>query len=110
LSARDVWLTILGLTVVTVVTRAFFLLLGERLELPERLRRALGHAPAAALVAIIVPDVLGMGAGGGVDVSLANPKLLAAVAAAVLYLFVRNMIAMIALGMAVFTAVRLLAG
>jgi branched-subunit amino acid transport protein len=107
LSARDVWLTILGLTVVTVLTRSFFLLFGERLDLPERLRRALGYAPAAALAAIILPEVLGAGSAGGLDLSPGNPKLVAAVAAAVLYAFTRSMLGMIALGMVVFTLVRL---
>lgn len=108
MSAGDVWLTILGLTVVTVVTRSFFLLFGERLELPERLRRALGYAPAAALAAIIVPEVLGAGTGAGMDASLQNPKLVAAIVAAGVYAFTRSMLGMIAVGMAVFTALRLM--
>jgi branched-subunit amino acid transport protein len=108
LSARDVWLTIAGLTVVTILTRSFFLLIGERLELPERLRRALGYAPGAALAAIIVPDVLGAGTGGGIDASLANPKLVAAVIAALFYAATRSMLGTIAVGMLAFTVVRLM--
>ena len=108
LSARDVWLTILGLTVVTVLTRSFFLFFGERLDLPERVRRALGYAPAAALAAIIVPDVLGAGTPAGVDLSLGNPRLVAAIVAAVLYAFTRSMLGMIAVGMLAFTLLRVL--
>jgi branched-subunit amino acid transport protein len=107
LSARDVWLTILGLTVVTIVTRGFFLLLGERLELPERLRRALGYAPGAALAAIIVPEVLGAGTAGGLDVSPGNPKLVAAIVASLFYAATRSMLGTIAAGMLAFTLMRL---
>lgn len=107
MSARDVWLTILGLTVVTILTRGFFLFLGEGLELPERLRRALGYAPGAALAAIIVPDVLGAGTAGGLDVSPGNPKLIAAVVAALFYAATRSMLGTIAVGMLAFTVMRL---
>ncbi|MEF9996937.1 MAG: AzlD domain-containing protein, partial [Burkholderiaceae bacterium] len=41
-----VWLAILGLTVVTLVTRSSFLVLGDRFPLPERVQHALRYAPA----------------------------------------------------------------
>lgn len=104
-----VWLTILGLTAVTVVTRSFFLLFGERVELPERLQRALRYAPAAALAAIVAPEVAGLtGPAGALDLSLRNPRLWAALAAGALFALRRRMVEMIAVGMAVFTALRLL--
>jgi len=58
MSATQIWLAIIGMTLVTVATRAFFLLGGERAVLPERVQRALRYAPAAALVAVVLPDVL----------------------------------------------------
>lgn len=42
----------------SVITRAGYLLVGHWMPLPEGLRRALRYAPVAALVGIIVPDLL----------------------------------------------------
>ena len=58
MSTFQIWLVVAGMTLVTAATRAFFLLGGERGVLPERLQRALRYAPAAALVAVVVPEVL----------------------------------------------------
>jgi branched-subunit amino acid transport protein len=76
------WLTVLGMTVVTYLARASFLLLPPGVETPALLRRALRYVPAAVLTAIWAPelalqkDVLSLG--------LHNERLLAgAVAIAV---------------------------
>src|ERR1700712_6008156 len=58
MSAAQVWLAIGGMGLITSVTRALFLIGGERMILPERVQRALRYAPAAALVAVVVPDLL----------------------------------------------------
>ena len=58
MSAAQVWLAIAGMALITSVTRALFLMGGERMILPERVQRALRYAPAAALVAVVVPDLL----------------------------------------------------
>lgn len=47
-----------GLTAVTIVTRAFFLLPRKAWDLPSRLRLALRYAPAAALAAVVAPELL----------------------------------------------------
>lgn len=49
---------ILGLTVVTVLTRGFFLLAERDLALPEWAMRGLRYAPLAALVAVIAPEIV----------------------------------------------------
>ncbi len=49
---------ILGLAVITLVTRAFFLWPDRELPMPGWLKRALRFAPLAALVAIVVPEVV----------------------------------------------------
>lgn len=51
MSTLDIWLTIFGMTIVTIVTRALFLMVGDRLTLPMRVQHALRFAPAAALAA-----------------------------------------------------------
>ena len=49
---------ILGLGVVTVMARGFFLFPDRAVRVPERLERALQVAPLAALVAVLVPEIL----------------------------------------------------
>jgi branched-subunit amino acid transport protein len=101
-----VWLVILGLTCVTVATRSAFLVLGRRYTLPDRLQHALRYAPVCALMALIGPELAF--ANGTLALSLANPKLVAGVAAAVVMIASRNMIVAMGVGMAAFTALRLI--
>lgn len=100
-----VWWTIAGMTVVTALTRALFLIGGERTMLPERAQRALRYAPAAALVAVVLPDVLETPA--GISFSLANHDFYAAAAGLAWFLWRRSMIGTIVVGMLVSTALRL---
>ena len=58
MSTGEIWLTIAGLAVLTLVTRNAFLVLGHRVALPERVQHALRYAPACALVALVVPEVV----------------------------------------------------
>jgi branched-subunit amino acid transport protein len=51
------WLTLIGMAVVTFVLRAFFLVLPPGLETPGFIRRALRYVPAAVLTAIWAPEV-----------------------------------------------------
>lgn len=51
------WLAVLALVGVTVLTRSFFLLPDSEPKLPGWLWRGLRHAPVAALLAMVVPDV-----------------------------------------------------
>lgn len=76
--ATDPWLwaTFVVIGLCTLLPRSSFIVAGSRIRLPAHLQRALRYAPAAALAALIVPDVLV--AGGSLQP--ANPKLLAALA------------------------------
>ena len=106
MSSGDIWLTIAGLTLVTVVTRNLFLVLGHRVTLPERVLHALRYAPACALVALIVPEVVLQS--GSVALEFGNPKLVASVVAVATLLLTRRAVAAIALGMLAFTLIRVL--
>jgi branched-subunit amino acid transport protein len=106
-NAVETWLVIVGLTGVTVLTRSFFLALGDRIPLPERIQHALRYAPACALVALIAPEVLTVK--GELALSLANFKLLAGTLAIVAMLVTRSMIVTMLIGMGAFTALRLFA-
>jgi branched-subunit amino acid transport protein len=48
---------ILGLALLTVLTRAFFLIPERELPLPEWLQQGLRYAPLAALVAVVAPEI-----------------------------------------------------
>ena len=52
------WLTLLGMALVTFALRAAFLLLPPGVELPPLFKRALRYVPAAALTALWAPEVL----------------------------------------------------
>lgn len=52
-----VWGIFLLLGMATILPRSSFILLQDRIHLPEWVRRALRYAPAAALAAVIAPDV-----------------------------------------------------
>ena len=52
------WLTLLGMALVTFALRAAFLLLPPGVEMPALFKRALRYVPPAALTAIWAPEVL----------------------------------------------------
>lgn len=107
MTALEIWIVIAGLTLVTIVTRSGFLVLGDRVELPARVQQGLRYAPVCALMALIGPELALVD--GQFAISLANPKLVAGVAAAGIVLATRNMVLAMTLGMAIFAALRLFA-
>lgn len=50
--------SIVGLTVITVVSRGFFLFPEREVPIPDWLQRGLKVAPLAALAAVIVPEIV----------------------------------------------------
>ncbi|WP_225721258.1 AzlD domain-containing protein [Candidatus Vallotiella sp. (ex Adelges kitamiensis)] len=105
MSSTEIWLTIIGLMIVTAVTRAAFLLGGNRIMLPERMLRALRYAPAAALIAVVIPDVAMTPK--GLSFGLENHAWYSMVAGTFWFLWRRSMVQTIIVGMIVFTALRL---
>lgn len=100
------WLTFILIGLATTLPRASFIVLGGRVRLPSVIQRALRYAPAAALAAIVAPDVLVVAG----DFAPLNPKLagiIAAVAAAFLW---RNPWLPFIAGMAVLLGLRAVAG
>ena len=100
------WLTFVLIGLATTLPRASFIVLGGRVRLPSVLQRALRYAPAAALAAIVVPDVL---VTGGAFAPL-NPKLAGVIAAVAAALLSRNPWLPFIAGMAVLLGLRALAG
>jgi branched-subunit amino acid transport protein len=105
MSALEVWLTITGLTAVTLVTRNFFLVFGETVRLPTRVQHALRYAPACALTALVAPEVLTPN--GTLALEIGNDRLLAAAIATAVMLATRSMLATMAAGLAAFVALQL---
>jgi len=105
MSATQIWLAIIGMTLVTAGTRAFFLLGGERAVLPERIQRALRYAPAAALVAVVLPDVLQTP--HGLSFALSNHAFYGTLAGLAWFLWRRSMLGTIVVGMLAYTLLRL---
>jgi len=58
MTAGETAVTIIGLALLTVLTRAFFLLPERDLPMPAWLQQGLRYAPLAALVAVVAPEVV----------------------------------------------------
>lgn len=102
-----IWLivAIAGLCVVTIVTRSFFLLTPAAFQFPLIIQRALRYAPTAAIMAVIAPSVLIQH--NVVDFTWHNKALIATVIASGVFVWRQNLLLMIAVGMAIFTVLRL---
>ena len=97
-------LVTIGLVVATFLTRATMLLVGERFKPSPRVESALRFAPICALAALIAPEIVV--ANGAVELSAANPRLVAALAATAFFLWKRSMVGCIVVGMLVIAAFR----
>ena len=100
-----VWALIAGMALIAFFTRAVFILPGRRLRLPPTAERVLRYAPAAALMAIIVPDLALVH--GAFAISIENPRLIGGLVAFTLAAGTRSILATIVGGMLAFTLVRL---
>jgi len=75
------WVVILVVGALNYLSRLSFIAVFARVEIPPVVRRALRFVPAAMLSAIVVPAVV-FTAPAALQLSYANPKLVAAIAAA----------------------------
>lgn len=102
------WIVIAGAGAVTFLTRASFIVFADPQKFPHGFRVALAFVPAAVLAAIVLPG-LAM-PHGTLELTLANPRLPAGLAAAAVAMKVRNPLASIVAGMAALWALQSLAG
>ena len=105
MTSTQIWLAIFGMMIVTALTRALFLIGGERTVLPARVQRMLRYAPAAALAAVVLPDVLETA--DGLSFALSNHEFYATLAGLGWFLWRRTMLGTIVAGMLTFTVLRL---
>ena len=96
---------ILGLGVVTVVTRAFFLLPERELTLPPWAMQGLRYAPLAALLAVIAPEIVLTD--GALLATWADARIYAVLVGTAYFYWWRGILGMIVSGTAVLLALKL---
>lgn len=92
------WLAILGVGIVTFLTRASFLLFADPHKFPHGFRVALAFVAPAVLAAIVAPGLFMPD--GTIDFDFTNPRWVAGLAALAVAARTRNAVATIAAGMA----------
>jgi branched-subunit amino acid transport protein len=93
------WVVMIVSGVITYLFRASFMVAAERLTLPRTLQRALAFVPAAVLSAIILPALLLTD--DRLNLSPANPRLIAGLLAALVAWYTRSVLLTIVVGMGV---------
>ena len=103
----DAWTlgVIVGLALVTVVARGFFVMSSKTWQLPHGIQRGLQYAPIAALSAVVVPEIV-MSHGEFISTWL-DARLFAAAAGVAIYFAKRNVLLTILGGMAVYLPLHL---
>ena len=91
------WLTFLGIGVITYAIRLSFILLLGKMAMPSFLMRALRFVPVAVLSAIILPALFLDGS--RLNLSLGNARLLAGILAAVVAWRTKSALLTIVVGM-----------
>jgi branched-subunit amino acid transport protein len=99
-----VLLVTFGLTTVSIVNRSFFFLFERAVPMPDALKRGLRHAPLAALLAVIAPEIALTH--GELVFNPRDPRLYAALGAAGYALWKRGILGTIVVGMLIFWGLR----
>lgn len=107
MNQTDLWTvgTIVGMALVTVLTRCFFFISSRDWTLPAWAQRGLDYAPIAALAAVIVPEVV-MTQGQLIS-SWQDARLFAAAAGVAWYYWRHGVLGTILAGMAVYLPLHL---
>jgi branched-subunit amino acid transport protein len=92
-----IWITIIISGLLTVAIRLSFILVLGRMKVPDSFTRALRFVPAAVLSAIILPEMVRTG--GELNLSIANPRLLAGLVAGLIAWRTKNILLTIVAGM-----------
>jgi branched-subunit amino acid transport protein len=99
---------ILGLAVVTVVSRSFFFMSNSEWQLPHWAQRGLQYAPIAALSAVVVPEIVM--SQGALIATWQDARIFAAAVGVAVYFAKRDVLLTIVLGMAVYLPLHLKLG
>ena len=98
-------ITLVGLTALTLLTRGFFFLSQREVPFPLWLRQGLRYAPLAALVAVVLPEIVLQQ--GQLIATLQDARIFAALAGAAYFWWRRGILGTILCGMAVLLPLRL---
>jgi branched-subunit amino acid transport protein len=98
-------IAIVGLTVLTVATRGFFFLSKREIPIPDWLSQGLRYAPLAALVAVVLPEVVL--SQGQLIGTWQDARLYAVAAGAAYFWWRRGILGTILCGMAVLLPLKL---
>ena len=98
----DLWTmaVIVGLAVVTVITRGFFVFSSRPWRLPAWAERGLQYAPIAALTAVVVPEVVMTQ--GHLIATWQDARIFGAAAGMAMFFWRRNTLLTIVAGMVVY--------
>ena len=104
----DLWIAFFGLMLVSLLSRGSFLLVGSKFPIPRSVHKYLRYAPTAALIAIVLPDVLFVKdpATQLFELNLYAPQLFGAIGGVIGFLVTNSILATILLGMTFFTLAR----
>ncbi len=107
LNTTDVWtlLVVVGLAVITAVSRSFFFLSDREWHLPHWAQRGLQYAPIAALSAVVVPEIVMTQ--GELIATWQDGRIFAAAVGMAVYFAKRNVLLTIVLGMGVYLPLHL---
>jgi branched-subunit amino acid transport protein len=93
----NTWLIIAGISIVTFLLRASFILFANPQKFPHAFRQALTFVPPAVLAAIVAPGLLMPD--GVFDLSLHNPRWIAGLVALAVAARTRHQLAAVAVGL-----------
>ena len=99
---------IAGLALITVITRAFFMLPEQEIPMPGWLRRGLKYAPLAALTSVIAPEIFMQQ--GQLITTLEDARLPAVLCASAYFFWRRGILGTIVVGMAVYLPLHIALG
>jgi branched-subunit amino acid transport protein len=110
LNVTDAWTlwVIVGLAIITAVTRSFFFLSNTEWHLPHWAQRGLQYAPIAALSAVVVPEIVMTH--GELIATWQDARIFAAVVGVAVYFAKRNVLLTIVFGMGVYLSLHLVLG
>jgi branched-subunit amino acid transport protein len=106
-AGTDAWslAVIVGLAMVTVLARGFFMISNQAWQLPHWAQRGLQYAPIAALSAVVVPEIVM--SQGALITTWQDARLFASAAGVLIYFAKRDVLFTILGGMAVYLPLRL---
>jgi branched-subunit amino acid transport protein len=99
---------ILGMGVITLLTRSFFLISDRELAMPDWVRRGLRYAPLAALTAVVAPEIV-LAQGRLID-TWQDARLFGVLVGGAYFFWRRSILGTILAGMAVYLPLRLIVG